>query len=874
MSDVKDLIGTTINTISIEEEMQNSYLDYAMSVIVSRALPDVRDGLKPVHRRILYAQSELSNEWNRAYKKSARIVGDVMGKYHPHGDSSIYMALVRMAQDFAMRLPLEDGQGNFGSMDGDNPAAMRYTEVRMAKASTALLGDIDQDTVDFGPNYDGHDTEPKVLPARFPNLLVNGSGGIAVGMATNIPPHNLGELIDASMHLVDNPEATTEEIGAIVKGPDFPTGGTIMGRKGIITGNAKGRGSVQIRAKTHFEDISANRQAIIATEMPYQVNKAKLVERIAELVKDKVIEDIGDLRDESDRAGIRVVVELKRGAVPEVVLNQLFKHTPLQSSFSYNMLALDKGRPRLMGVPEILRCFLAHREEVITRRTKFQLRKARDRAHILAGLATAVANIDDIIKIIRNAPDAATAKAGLMDTPWPANDVRPLIELLGDEMDDNTYRLSAVQAQAILDLRLQRLTGLERDKINAEAQEIQATIQALVDILSNRDIMLNVLKEELTEVKTQFNTPRRTVITDAAGDVDLEDLITPEDVVVTISTDGYVKRMPMDAYRAQRRGGKGRSMAQLRDNEEIDTLFVANTHDPILFFTTTGKVYKMKAYQIPQTGHAARGKAFVNLLPLEKEETVMSVVRCPQDAQEWQTSHIIFATQNGLIRKTPLSVFSNVRASGINGMGLNEGDKLIDAHLSRNEETDILISSKNGQAVRFHSADLRPIASRTAMGVKGINLNQDDDVISMHILGDKATHVLSVTEKGYGKRTKVEDFPVKSRGTKGVISIQTTKRNGAVVTSMPVGEGDQIMIATNDGQVIRTTADGISSMSRNTQGVTLFSIGKGSKTSVSLVTRLPLSMLEGDDAEAAAEGNAADTAPKADALTTPDMLEE
>lgn len=865
MTENTGLIGTTVDTISLEDEMQQSYLDYAMSVIVSRALPDVRDGLKPVHRRILYAQSELSNEWNRAYKKSARIVGDVMGKYHPHGDSAIYDALVRLAQDFSMRLPLEDGQGNFGSMDGDKAAAMRYTEIRMSKASTALLGDIDQDTVDFKPNYDGHDTEPSVLPARFPNVLVNGSGGIAVGMATNIPPHNLGEVIDASIHLVDNPEATVEDIGAFVKGPDFPTGGIIMGRKGIITGNAKGRGSVQVRARTHFEDITANRQAIIVTEIPYQVNKSKLVERIAELVKDKVIEDIGDLRDESDRTGIRVVIELKRGAVPEVVLNQLFKHTPLQSSFNYNMLALDRGRPRLMGVKDILQCFLAHREDVITRRTKFQLRKARDRAHILAGLATAVANIDDIIKIIRNAPDSATAKQQLQDKAWPAEDVRPLIELLGDVMEGNTYKLSPVQAQAILDLRLHRLTGLERDKINAEAQEIQATIQGLVDILSNRDILLDLLKNELAEVKTQFDTPRRTEITDAAGDVDLEDLITPEDVVVTISTDGYVKRMPMDAYRAQRRGGKGRSLAQLRDNEEIDTLFIANTHDPVLFFTTTGKVYKMKAYEIPQTGHQARGKAFVNLLPLDKDETVMSVVRAPQSTEEWETAHLMFATKNGLIRKTPLMAFANVRASGINGIGLNPGDALVDVHLSQNDETDILISSKNGQAVRFHSADLRAIASRTAMGVKGINLNTDDEVISMHILGSRATHILSVTERGFGKRTKVEDFPVKSRGTKGVISIQTTKRNGHVVTSIPVGPSDQIMIATNDGQVIRTVADDISSMSRNTQGVTLFSIDKNSKSHVTLVTRLPAAMVDPDTADA----EKADAEP---VPTTPDML--
>ncbi len=858
-----ELIGTTIDHISIEDEMKKSYLEYAMSVIVSRALPDVRDGLKPVHRRILFAQHELHNEWNKKYLKSARIVGETMGKYHPHGDSAIYDALVRMAQDFSMSAPLEDGQGNFGSMDGDAAAAMRYTEVRMSKLATMMLQDIDKDTVDFRPNYDGHDSEPSVLPARFPNVLVNGSAGIAVGMATNIPPHNLGEVTDAAIALVDYPEMTAEELNEIVKGPDFPTGGIIVGTAGILTGNAIGRGSVIVRSKTKIEE-QGGRERIVVNEIPYQVNKSRLVERIAELVRDKVLEDISDLRDESDRNGVRVVIELKRGTNADVILNQLFKHTQLQTSFSYNMLALNKGMPKLMGTKEILQAFLAHREEVITRRTKYELKKARDRAHLLIGLATAVANIDEVIALIRNAADPATAKQQLLDRDWPALTVKPLVELLGDVMGPNdTYKLSVSQAQSILELRLHRLTGLERDKINDEATAISEVIKDFVNILANRKVLLTIVKDELKEMREQFAVPRRTKIIEGSANMDLEDLITPEDMVVTISSDGYVKRLPMTTYRAQRRGGKGRSLGSLRDNEEMDSLFIANTHDPVLFFSSIGKVYKLKVYQLPQTSTQARGKAFVNLLPLEKGEFIMSVVPLPKDEDTWQGQYLMFATRNGLIRKTPLTAFSNVRANGIKGMGLNDGDVLIEAHLSATDAWDVLISTAGGQAVRFPVKVLRPIASRTAMGVKGINLKGKDKVISMNLVDpDGATHILSVTEHGFGKRTPVADFPVKGRGTMGVISIKTTKRNGDVVTSMPVSEDDQIMIATSDGQVIRMKVSGVSVISRNTQGVKLFDVAK--KQKVSLVSRIPADMLD-DTPE---EKNKTDVV-----KTTPDMLE-
>ncbi len=872
------LLASSVMPVTIEEEMRKSYLDYAMSVIVSRALPDVRDGMKPVHRRILYAQNLMGNDFNRKYLKSARVVGDVMGKFHPHGDSAIYDAMARMVQDFSLRLPLEDGQGNFGSMDGDSPAAMRYTEIRLSRAGSAMLQDIDEDTVDFQPNYDGSEHEPRVLPTRIPNVLVNGAGGIAVGMATNIPPHNLGEVVDGCLHLIENPNTTPEEINAIVKGPDFPTGGIIVGRAAIVSGNANGRGSVVIRGKTEIENPDSNKPTIVINEIPYQVNKANLVVKIAELVKDKVIDEISDMRDESDRFGVRVVVELKRGANAEVVLNQLYKHTDLQTSFSYNMVVLDGGMPKLLGVLPILRAFLNHRDEVVTRRTKFRLAKARDRAHILVGLGIAVGNIDEVIKIVRNAPDPSIAKEELMQRPWPADAVLPLLELLGDMTERTSYKLSAAQAQAILDLRLHRLTGLEREKILNEAAEIADSIRYLLGILSDRTKLFEVIKEELIEVKALFATPRRTEIIDGGADVNLEDLIPPEDMIVTLSSDGYVKRVPLATFRAQRRGGKGKAAANLRENEEMSNLFVANTHDPVLFFTNKGNVFKLKVYELPQATATSRGKAFINLLQLQKDEHVASAVPIPRDESTWSSQFLVFATQNGMIRKTPLSAYANVRSTGIYGMGLNGGDKLLGVHLlprivptameavmsgeataeGANEApsaASILMSSQNGSAVRFSAADdeIRPIASRTSTGVRGMNLRPGDAVMAMHILSNTETHILTVTSNGYGKLTPATDYPEKGRGTMGVISIQTTNRNGNVVAALPVTLEDEIMIATNDGQLIRMKVSDISIMGRNTQGVRLFST---SGSEVRLVTRLNAALLNGGAEEG--EADAAD----------------
>ena len=821
---------SSIEKISIEQSMKDSYLKYAMSVIVSRALPDVRDGLKPVHRRVLFAMKQLGNEWNRPYKKSARIVGDVIGKYHPHGDTAVYDTMVRMAQDFSMRVPLVDGQGNFGSMDGDSPAAMRYTESRMKKVSTALLTDLEKDTVDFRPNYDESELEPSVLPARYPNLLVNGSAGIAVGMATNIPPHNLGETIDATLHLVDNPEATTLDLMHYVKAPDFPTGALLLGADRLQTIYETGRGSVLMRAATHFEETPEGRNAIIIDEMPYQVNKARLFERIAELVKDGVIEGISDLRDESDRHGVRGVIELKRDSLPEVVLNTLFKHTSLQTSFSFNMLAIDDGRPKRMGLKDILVAFLKHREEVINRRTKFDLRKARARAHILAGLATAVDNIDEIIKIIRNAPDSATAKKSLLDRRWHVGQVKTLIELLGEKIDaEGTYQMSEIQAQAILEMRLHRLTGLERDKIQNEAGEISAYIKSLVEILANRDVLLNILKQELTDVREQFADERRTVITEFGGDLSIEDLIKPEEMVITISTDGYVKRQPLDSYRAQRRGGKGKSMANMKNKEQLETLFVANTHDPLLFFTTEGKVYKRKVYELPIGSSIARGKALINFLNIEKTERVMRVLPAPKDKDEWSEYVALFATRFGIIRKTPLTAFNNVHVNGIKGCALNEGDELLDVCVSLENQGDIIMTTKDGSINRFALESLRPIASRTALGVKGITLREGDELVSMRVIQENHPYILTITENGFGKRTSQEEFTAKSRGTKGVMAIKVSERNGKVIASLPVEEDDQIMVVTSDGQVIRTNVSDISVIGRSTQGVTIFKTDKKSK---------------------------------------------
>lgn len=868
-------LDTSVEHISIVDEMQKSYLDYAMSVIVSRALPDVRDGLKPVHRRILYGARALGVEWNRPYKKSARIVGDVMGKFHPHGDSAIYDALARMAQDFSMRVPLIDGQGNFGSMDGDKPAAMRYTEARMSRAASFLLQDIDKDTVDFAPNYDGNETEPTVLPARYPNLLVNGVGGIAVGMATNVPPHNLCEVIDGCLHLVDNPLATVAELSEFVLGPDFPTGGIAIGKGGMASAFETGRGSVIVRGKAEVQERKDGREMIVISEIPFQVNKSKLVERIAELVRDKIVEGISDLRDESDREGVRVVVELKRDANGDVVLNQLYKHTSLQSSFAYNMLAIDRGRPKQMNLRDILMAFLGHREEVITRRTRYNLNKARQRAHLLVGLAIAVANIDDIIKIVRNAPDPQTAKTQLMERDWAAESAVPLIELLGEAYNNQgTYQFSEHQAQAILDLRLHRLTGLERDKINEEANEIAEHIRSLINILANRHVLLGLMKEEMVEVKEMFGTPRRTEIMEGGADFNMEDFIKPEEVVVTISTDGYVKRQPIDEYRAQRRGGKGKTAAKMKDEEQLETFFVANTHDPLLVFTSVGKVYKLKVYELPLGSRGGRGKAFVNLLPIEKDEKVNRLIPVPREKEEWENQVLMFATHNGIVRKTPLTAFANVHSGGIKGMALNDGDELVSVAMSHEEHGDVLISTANGSAVRFDIASLRTIASRTALGVKGVTLRDGDHLVSMDILTEETQYVLSVTENGYGKRTTAEDFPAKSRGTMGVIAIKTSDRNGKVVASLPVNDGDQVMMITPNGQVIRMDADAISLIGRNTQGVRLF---KTDGETVAYATAIPAHLLEDDDEELeegeTIEGEVVEAAVAADATEATEITE-
>ena len=861
-----------ISHITIEEEMRRSYLDYAMSVIVSRALPDVRDGLKPVHRRVLYTMRELGNEWNRAYKKSARVVGDVMGKYHPHGDQAIYQTIVRMAQDFSMRELLIDGQGNFGSMDGDPAAAMRYTEVRMTRAASFMLADLDKDTVDFRPNYDGETVEPTVLPTRFPNLIVNGTAGIAVGMATNIPPHNTGEVIDACLKLVDTPDLAAEDLLEMVTGPDFPTGGIVMGRGGIRSALLTGRGSVIIRGRVEVEENKSGRQQIVITEVPYQVNKASMVERIAELVREKVIEGISDLRDVSDRNGVRVIVELKRDADPDITLNLLYQHTQLQTSFAYNMLALDRGRPRVMGLKDVLQAFIRHREEVITRRTKYDLNKARQRAHILVGLALAVANIDEVIKIIRNAPDGATAKEQLMARKWPSAAVRPLLELLGEKIEADSYVMSDVQAQAILDLRLQRLTGLEREKIQAEADEIASLIRSLVDILANRSVLLGILKQELQEVRDMFASPRRTDIQESAGDFNMEDFIKPEEMVVTISTGGYVKRQPLAEYRAQRRGGKGRSATNMKDDEQLETLFVANTHDPLLVFTSKGKVFRLKVYELPLASHGSRGKAFINLLNLDKDERVQRVLPVLRDMDEWQSKVALFATKNGLIRKTPLMAFANVHSGGIKGMQLEDGDELVNVAITGETEGDVLLSTAHGQAVRFAVADLRTIQSRTAYGVKGANLRKGDTIVSMSVVMPTDTLILSVTENGFGKCTPQPGFPTKSRGTLGVIAIKTSERNGNVVASMPVAAEDHVIFVTSDGQMIRTRVADISVVGRNTQGVRLFRVDDAK---VMGACRIPADLLqEGDDEDVSAPEETASAEMIAEAAANDDTTEQ
>ncbi len=870
-----------VRPISITEEMKRSYLDYAMSVIVSRALPDVRDGLKPVHRRILYSMHEQGHTPDKKYVKSSRVVGDVMGKYHPHGDQAIYDALVRMAQDFSMRLELIDGQGNFGSVDGDPPAAMRYTECRLEKAAMALLDDIDKDTVDFQDNYDGHEHEPVVLPARFPNLLANGAGGIAVGMATNIPPHNLGELIDACYALIDDPALSIDDLINIVPGPDFPTGGIILGRAGIHSAYHNGRGSIIMRGKVNFETVRKEREAIIVSEIPYQVNKATMVERIAELVREKRIEGIADLRDESDRDGYRVVIELKRDAEREVVLNQLYRFTPLQTSFGANMVALDGGRPLVMNLKDMLTAFIAFREEVVQRRTKFLLGKARDRAHILVGLAIAVANIDEMIALIRGSKDAAEARETLMAREWPAKDMAPVVLLIDDPRhtvsESGMTRLSAEQAKAILDLRLQRLTALGREEITEELDKLAVQISDYLDILRSRARIQTIIKDELQAVREQFATPRRTVITEQEAEVEDEDLIQREDMVVTVSHLGYIKRVPLSTYRAQKRGGKGRGGMQVREEDFVSRLFVASTHTPVLFFSSRGKVYKQKVWRLPQAAPQARGKALINILPLEVGEIITSIMPLPEDEKTWGNLDVMFATTKGTVRRNKLSDFVDVRRSGIIAMKLAEGEAIVHVEICT-EKDDVLLTTSGGHCIRFPVPEVRVFTGRTSMGVRGINLGSGDKVISLSILrhvevtaderaaylkrasavrrglgdeepaaaeGEEAHEngengdsnamelgeqryvelstveqlVLTVSERGFGKRTSSFEYRTTGRGGKGIVAMNVTQKTGKLVGSFPVEEGDQVMLVTDQGKLIRTTVNGIRIAGRSTQGV-------------------------------------------------------
>jgi DNA gyrase subunit A len=906
LADAENPTGATpsdVRPVSITDEMKRSYLDYAMSVIVSRALPDVRDGLKPVHRRILYSMHEQGHTPDKKYVKSARVVGDVMGKYHPHGDSAIYDALVRMAQDFSMRLMLIDGQGNFGSVDGDAPAAMRYTECRLAKSAMAILGDIDEDTVDFQPNYDGAEKEPVVLPARFPNLLVNGAGGIAVGMATNIPPHNLGEVIDACVALIDDPALSIDELIKIVPGPDFPTGGIILGRAGIHSAYHTGRGSVVMRGKVEIETIRKEREAIIISEIPYQVNKATMIERMAELVREKKIDGIAELRDESDRDGYRVVIELKREAMPDVVLNQLYRFTPLQTSFGANMVALDGGRPLVMNLKDMLRAFVAFREEVISRRTKFRLGKARDRAHILVGLAIAVANIDEVIKLIRGSKDANEARDKLMEREWPASTAAELIALIDDPRhrmsSAGTAKLTAEQTKAILDLRLQRLTALGRDEIKDELDQLAKEIADYLDILRSRARIQTIVKDELTAVKDEFATPRRTVIAEAEGEVEDEDLIHREDMVVTVSHLGYVKRVPLSTYRMQRRGGKGRSGMQTRDEDFVSRLFVASTHTPVLFFSSLGRVYKEKVWRLPIAAPQARGKPLINILPIEQGELMTSILPLPEDETTWANLDVMFSTTKGTVRRNKLSDFVDVRRSGIIAMKLADGEGIVDVQVC-SEKDDVLLTTAQGQCIRFAVTDVRVFQGRTSMGVRGVNLAEGDRVISQSILrhldvsaeermaylkranavrrsqnGEELEEsqsdaqvdaeeaqeaaastielgeqryvemsaaeqfILTVSERGYGKRSSSYEYRITNRGGKGLVAMaiwegkkgsETIKdKIGQLVASFPVEEADQLMLVTDGGQLIRCPVNGIRIAGRSTQGVIVFNTADDEK---------------------------------------------
>ncbi|WP_440056052.1 DNA gyrase subunit A [Pseudoalteromonas sp. T1lg65] len=842
-------LANEILPVNIEDELKNSYLDYAMSVIVGRALPDVRDGLKPVHRRVLFAMNELRNDWNKPYKKSARVVGDVIGKYHPHGDSAVYDTIVRMAQPFSLRYMLVDGQGNFGSVDGDSAAAMRYTEVRMAKIAHELLADLEKETVDYVPNYDGTEQIPDVLPTKVPSLLVNGSSGIAVGMATNIPPHNLTEVINGCLAVIQNPDITIEELIDYIPGPDFPTAAIISGKKGIEQAYKTGRGKIYIRAKADVEvDEKTGRETIIVHEIPYQVNKARLIEKIAELVKEKKVEGISALRDESDKDGMRIVIEIKRGEVGEVVLNNLYAQTQLQTVFGMNMVALDNNQPKCFNLKEMLDAFIIHRREVVTRRTVFDLRKARDRAHTLEGLAIALANIDPIIELIRKSPTPAEAKVALTSRSWDLGNVKTMLERTGEEnvarpdwlaeglgIRDGQYYLSEQQAQAILDLRLHKLTGLEHEKILGEYKELLELIAELLYILEHPERLMEVIRDELVEIKETYGDERRTEITAAAHDISLEDLINEEDVVVTLSHEGYVKYQPLSDYEAQRRGGKGRSATKMKDEDFIERLLVANTHDTILCFSTSGRLYWLKVYQLPLASRAARGKPIVNLLPLEADERITTILPVREYEED---KFIVMATASGIVKKTPLTAYSRQRASGIIAINLNDGDSLIGANIT-NGENDIMLFTEHGKVVRFNEKQrdsetgevkrdpetgeellaLRPMG-RTATGVRGIKMPDDVKVVSLIVpQGDGA--ILTVTENGYGKRTPLDEYPAKSRATQGVVSIKVTERNGSVVGAVQVDENDEIMLISNRGTLVRTRVKEVSTVGRNTQGVIL-----------------------------------------------------
>ncbi len=825
--------------VSLEDEMRRSYLDYAMSVIVGRALPDVRDGLKPVHRRVLFAMHELGNDWNKAYKKSARIVGDVIGKYHPHGDTAVYDTIVRMAQDFSLRYMLVDGQGNFGSVDGDNAAAMRYTEVRMARIGHQLLEDIDKETVDFGPNYDGSEQEPLILPARIPNLLINGSSGIAVGMATNIPPHNLNEVVAGCLALLQNPETSIEELIDYIPAPDFPTAGIIYGVNGVREGYLTGRGRVVMRAKTHFEDIDrGNRQAIIVDELPYQVNKRSLLEKIGELVNEKRIEGISDLRDESDKSGMRVVIELKRGEVPEVVLNNLFKMTQLQDTFGMNMVALVDGQPRLLNLKQMLECFLAHRREVVTRRTVFELRKARERGHILEGLAVALSNVDEIIALIKAAPTPADAKRELMARLWKSPVVEEMLlraaadasrpDGLAPEygLSAQGYRLSDAQAQAILELRLQRLTGLEQDKIVAEYKEVMDKIADLLDILARPERITEIISGELVAIRDQFGDERRSEIVTYAQDLGIEDLITPQDMVVTLSHTGYIKSQPLADYRAQRRGGRGKQAAAMKDDDFVDHLFVANTHDYILCFSNRGRCYWLKVYEVPQGSRISRGKPIINMFPMEEGEQINAILPVKEFSDD---KYVFMCTVQGTVKKTSLANFSNPRKAGIIAVDLDEGDYLIGADLTTGQ-SDIVLVSDGGKAVWFGEDQVRPMG-RQSRGVRGMMLQEGQSVISLLVAESEEETVLVATENGYGKRTRLGDFRRSSRGTQGVMAIAASERNGKIVAAKLVTDADEVMLITTGGVLIRTRVAEIRELGRATQGVTLISLDAGEKLS-------------------------------------------